>query len=74
MFSIHVFIDGFIHSQTYIVHLLCAGYFRKIVRMQLALTSSEADVHETTHTHSELPPGYMLDTRKSLQRVSKTGA
>jgi len=55
MFSIHVFIDGFIHSQTYIVHLLCAGYFRKIVRMQLALTSSKVDIHETTHTPSELP-------------------
>ena len=34
--------------------------------MQLALTSSKADIHETTHTPSELPHEYMLDMRKIL--------
>ena len=41
--------------------------------MKLALTSRKAYVHEMTHTRSELPLWYMLDMRKGLETVTKTG-
>ena len=72
MFIIHFFNYSFIPS-TNIVHLLCARHFSEAMRIKLALTSSKAYVHEMTHTHSELPLWCMLDMRKSLERVTKTG-
>ena len=43
------------------------------MRIKLALTSKKVNVQEMTHTQSELSPWYMLDMRKGLQRVTKTG-
>jgi len=43
------------------------------MRIKLALTSKKADVQEMTHPHSELSFWYMLDMRKGLQKVTKTG-
>ena len=54
------------------MHPLCARHFSEAMTIKLALASKKADVHEMTHTHSELPLWYMLDMRKYLQRVSKT--
>ena len=56
-----------------IVHPLCARHFRDAMRIKLALTSKKADVQEMTHPHSELSFWYMLDMRKGLQKVTKTG-
>ena len=67
---------GVSHSfiqQTYTC-IPCAGHLREALRIQTPLTSSEADVHGTTHTHGEFSLWYVLDIRKYLQRVSKTGA
>ena len=60
-------------QQTSIVHPLCAKLFREAMRIKLALTSKKADVQEMTHPHSELSFWYMLDMRKGLQKVTKTG-
>ena len=68
MFLIHYFYS--LHSltkQTSIGHPLCARHFREARRIKLALTSKKADVHEVTHSHSELCLWYMLDMRRRRQ-------
>ena len=74
MFLLHYFHS--LHSliqHTSIVHPLCARHFREAMRIKLTLTSKKADVQEMTHTDSELSFWYMLDMRKGLQKVTKTG-
>ena len=60
-------------EQTSFGHPLCDRHFREARRIKLALTSKKADVQEMTHPHSELSFWYMLDMRKGLQKVTKTG-
>ena len=55
------------------MHPLCARHFREAMRIKLTLTSKKADVQEMTHADSELSFWYMLDMRKGLQKVTKTG-
>ena len=71
---IHYFhsLHSLIHH-TNIVCPLCARHFRDVMRIKLSLTSKKADVQEMTHPHSELSFWYMLDMRKGLQKVTKTG-
>ena len=74
MILIHYFHS--LHSlieQTNIVHPLCARHFSETVRIKLSLTSKKADVQEMTQSHSELSHWYILDMRKGLQRVTRTG-
>ena len=74
MVLIHYFhsLHSLIHH-TNIVCPLCARHFRDVMRIKLSLTSKKADVQEMTHPHSELSFWYMLDMRKGLQRMTKTG-
>ena len=59
-------------QQTSILHPLCAKQFREAMRIKLTLTSKKVNV-QMTHTQRELSLWYMLDMRKCLQRVTKTG-
>ena len=60
-------------QQTSIVHPLWARHFRDMMREKLTLTSEKANVQEMPHRHSEFSLWYMLDMRKGLQRMTKTG-
>ena len=74
MFLIHYFHS--LHSliqHTSIVHPLYARHFREAMRIKLTLPSKKTDVHKMTHPHSEFLFWYMLDMRKGLQKVTKTG-